>query len=134
MRVLAFVNKEPGISPGQRFRIEQWAPHLSSAHGIEIDYAVFESSELTGILYQPGRVREKATHLLADTWRRRRDVLRAFVPGSLAGGAVLALSLVTRDALIARGFDEAVQVGAVLSLAGMAMLIVGLAIRRGSVG
>jgi len=65
---------------------------------------------------------------------RRRDVLRAFVPGSLAGGAVLALSLVTRDALIARGFDEAVQVGAVLSLAGVAMLIVGLAIRRGSVG
>jgi len=56
------------------------------------------------------------------------------VPGSLAGGAVLALSLVTRDALIARGFDEAVQVGAVLSLAGVAVSIVGLSIRRGSVG
>ena len=65
---------------------------------------------------------------------RRRDVLRAFVPGALAGGAVLALSLVTRDALSARGVDEAVQVGAVLSLAGVAMSIVGLSIRRGSVG
>lgn len=65
---------------------------------------------------------------------RRRDVLRAFVPGSLAGGAVLALSIVIRDALIARGFDEAVQVGAVAALTGVAMTIVGLAIRRGAAG
>lgn len=77
MRVLAFVHKEPGISPGQRFRIEQWAPHLSRKYGIEIEYAVFESPALTRILYQPGHVLEKATHLLGDTWRRRTDVLRA---------------------------------------------------------
>ncbi|MEY5061525.1 MAG: hypothetical protein RIS45_1446, partial [Planctomycetota bacterium] len=65
---------------------------------------------------------------------RRRDVLRAFVPGALAGGAVLAVSLVTRDALVARGFGEAAQVGAVLAIAGTSIAIVGLAIRRGSVG
>lgn len=77
MRVLAFVHKKPGVSPGQRFRIEQWAPHLARKHGIEIEYAVFESPELTRILYQPGHVIEKACHLLADTWRRRTDVLSA---------------------------------------------------------
>jgi glycosyltransferase involved in cell wall biosynthesis len=116
MRVLAFVNKQPGISPGQRFRIEQWAPHLSSAHGIEVEYAVFESSDLTRILYQPGHVREKATHLLADTWRRRRDVLRArrydaafvFREVALFGPAVYERALHLLDVPFVLDFDDAI--------------------------
>lgn len=76
-RVLAFVHKPKGISPGQRFRLEQWEPHLRGRHGIELDFEPFESAELTELLYQPGRVREKASLMVADFWRRRLAVLRA---------------------------------------------------------
>jgi lipopolysaccharide exporter len=65
---------------------------------------------------------------------RRRDLLRSFLPGSMTGGAVLAVSLVVRDALAARGFGESVEVGAVVSIAGVAMILCGLAIRQGRVG
>lgn len=77
MRVLALVSKAPGISPGQRFRIEQWAPHLAADHGIEVVYAPFESPDLTQILYRPGHILEKASHVLRDAWRRRLDVRAA---------------------------------------------------------
>lgn len=77
MRVLALVSKAPGISPGQRFRIEQWAPYLAAQHGIEVEYAAFESPELTRVLYQPGHVASKAARILSDFARRRHDVLRA---------------------------------------------------------
>lgn len=77
MKVLAFVSKRLGVSPGQRFRIEQWAPHLAARHGIEIHYAVFESPALTDLLYRPGHRAKKAALLLRDTWRRRRAVLDA---------------------------------------------------------
>src|SRR5688572_18433496 len=77
MRVLAFVSKAPGISPGQRFRIEQWAPLLAAKHGIDIELAAFESPALTQILYRRGHVLRKAAHVLHDTWNRRRDVQRA---------------------------------------------------------
>src|SRR5690349_15852660 len=55
IRLLALVPKPVGISPGQRYRLEQWAPWLRQAHGIDLDFAPFESPRLTEILYQPGR-------------------------------------------------------------------------------
>ena len=41
---------------------------------------------------------------------RRREVARAFVPGALAGGLVLALSLVAREACARFGLGDAVLV------------------------
>lgn len=73
-RLLAFVQREPGISPGQRFRLEQWAPHLRERHGIELDFCAFESPALTRVFTLPGRYATKATWMLRDFWRRREAV------------------------------------------------------------
>lgn len=77
LRVLAFVQKAAGISPGQRFRIEQWMPHLSRDHGIDVDLAPFDTPALTQVLYQPGRVPQKAALMLKSLAMRQRDVRRA---------------------------------------------------------
>jgi glycosyltransferase involved in cell wall biosynthesis len=76
VRVLAIVPYATGRAPGQRYRIEQWAPHLF-AEGIDIEFAPFLPSRTMDILYRPG-------HLLAKAWgagvgfaRRPRDVVRA---------------------------------------------------------
>ncbi len=77
IRLLALVPKPAGISPGQRFRLEQWEPHLRSGHQIQLDFDVFESPRLTEVVYQPGHHLEKATLLMSDTWRRRGALGRA---------------------------------------------------------
>jgi glycosyltransferase involved in cell wall biosynthesis len=76
-RVLAFVSKARGISPGQRFRIEQWAPYLESQHGIHVDFAVFESPKLTKALAGKGQIVKKGVLILRDFVRRALDVLAA---------------------------------------------------------
>jgi hypothetical protein len=55
MRVLALVQASYDTSPSQRFRIEQWEPHLRPL-GIEIDYLPFLNGEGARLLSQPGRV------------------------------------------------------------------------------
>jgi glycosyltransferase involved in cell wall biosynthesis len=77
IRLLALVQKPEGLSPGQRFRLEQWAPLLRREHGIDIEFAVFESPRLTKVLYLPGHHAEKAALLIKDTWRRRLAYRRA---------------------------------------------------------
>ena len=70
LRVLAFVQKPCGISPGQRFRLEQWAPHLRDQHHIELDFCAFESESLTKVLYTTGHVAKKGALMLRDFARR----------------------------------------------------------------
>jgi glycosyltransferase involved in cell wall biosynthesis len=77
VRLLAFVTKERGYSPGQRFRLEQWAPRLARDHAIDIDFVAFESRELTRILDTPGHVPQKAYWVLRDFVRRSVPVLRS---------------------------------------------------------
>jgi glycosyltransferase involved in cell wall biosynthesis len=72
IRLLSLVQKSPGRSPGQRFRLEQWAPHLEARHGIRLDFVPFESPRLSEIIYRPGHRIEKAAWMLRDTLRRRR--------------------------------------------------------------
>src|SRR5438094_1484289 len=69
-RLLCFVAKDRGIAPGQRFRLEQWEPYLRARHGIELDYAPFESKRLTEVLYAPKRYVEKGALVLRDFARR----------------------------------------------------------------
>ena len=76
-RLLALVSKPPGVSPGQRFRLEQWAPHLAADHDIALDFLVFESPRLTEVLYRPGHTLEKARLTLGDFWRRREVLQKA---------------------------------------------------------
>jgi glycosyltransferase involved in cell wall biosynthesis/ubiquinone/menaquinone biosynthesis C-methylase UbiE len=77
IRLLALVNKATGIAPNQRYRLEQWAPHLASEHGIEIDFVPFESPQLTRVLYEKGRYATKAAWVFYDFIRRFGAVRRA---------------------------------------------------------
>lgn len=74
MRVLALVSKAQGLSPGQRFRLEQWAPYLAADHDIHIDFAPFESPTLTEALRWPGLRRRKALLVARDFIRRAADI------------------------------------------------------------
>lgn len=84
MRLLCFVSKRPGISPGQRFRLEQWAPRLL-AGGIHLDFRNFEPEALSRILYREGRLASKGGLLLVATIRRLLHLLET----SRADGAVV---------------------------------------------
>jgi glycosyltransferase involved in cell wall biosynthesis len=77
IRLLTLIQKPLGRSPGQRFRLEQWAPQLEAHHGIRLDFLPFESPRLTEILYRPGHAAEKAVWMLRDTFRRRRVLSEA---------------------------------------------------------
>jgi glycosyltransferase involved in cell wall biosynthesis len=116
MRLLTLVPKAPGVAPNQRFRHEQWAPHLSRIHGIDLEFSAFESPELTEILYQPGRRLRKARLVVRDALRRwsarhrARDfdgvvVLREAM---LLGGAWLESSIARSGVPLIYDFDDAI--------------------------
>ena len=69
-RLLVLASKPPGMSPSQRYRFEQWAPHLAAEHGIALDFAPFESRALAERLYRPGHLAAKAALTLRDYLRR----------------------------------------------------------------
>ena len=73
MKLLAIVPSLYDISPGQRYRIEQWEPILREK-GVEITYSPFETDELRGVLYQPGRIAEKMKFVMKSINRRREDL------------------------------------------------------------
>jgi glycosyltransferase involved in cell wall biosynthesis len=116
VRLLAFVQKPLGLSPGQRYRLEQWDPHLRKHHQIHLDFEVFESPRLTEVLYQPGRTLEKATLLIRDTWRRRQALARArtydgvviYREAAALGPAVYERLLARTRAPIILDFDDAI--------------------------
>lgn len=76
MRVLAIVPSVYDTSPGQRYRIEQWEPYLRD-HGIEIDHAPFETTELRNVLYQPGNTYSKVRSVISGFKRRNSEVVSA---------------------------------------------------------
>jgi glycosyltransferase involved in cell wall biosynthesis len=63
LRVLALVPYPTGHVPGQRYRIEQWAP-LLRAEAVHVTFSPFLSARAMDVLYQPGhlvtKVRESA--------------------------------------------------------------------------
>ena len=69
MRVLALVPALYNTSPSQRYRLEQWEPHLRE-RGVEITYAPFEDQELHGLLYQPGLMSKKLQGVMRGFARR----------------------------------------------------------------
>jgi glycosyltransferase involved in cell wall biosynthesis len=77
VRLLALVSKTVGIAPNQRYRLEQWAPHLARDHGIELTFLPFESPQLTEILYRKGHLAKKAGWVIYDFLRRAAAVRKA---------------------------------------------------------
>lgn len=77
LRLLVLTPKPMGISPGQRFRLEQWAPRVAARHRVTMDFLPFESPRLTELLYQPGHKREKALWVARDFARRAEALVKA---------------------------------------------------------
>ncbi len=76
-RLLVLASKPRGLSPSQRFRLEQWAPRLQRDHGIDLDFMPFESRALSEALYKPGHLLTKAALVLRDFARRAEIVNEA---------------------------------------------------------
>jgi glycosyltransferase involved in cell wall biosynthesis len=115
MRVVAFVPSIHNTSPGQRFRIEQWAPGLRQ-YGLDIHYEPFESPRLNAILYSRGKTASKAL-LIADACLRRVSAIRTLKDFDAAyiyrEAAILGPAVFERCVHVARlpivyDFDDAV--------------------------
>jgi glycosyltransferase involved in cell wall biosynthesis len=104
-------------SPGQRYRIEQWDPHLR-AEGISIQYSSFSSDRLGRVLKQQGRVVAKGLGLLQSLGRRLREGWRAkefdlvyvFREGALLGPALAERLLTWNGVPYVFDFDDAVWI------------------------
>ena len=126
-RVLVLASKPKGISPSQRYRFEQWLPHLARDHGIELHLAPFESHALTELLYQPGRIGQKIALTLKDFFRRLPLVARArsydailiHREASLIGPAIYERLASWTGVPLIYDFDDAVWSSAQLNMNGL---------------
>ena len=75
-RLIAIVPNRLGVSPGQRVRIESWAPHLEKA-GWKVDFYPFEDSALHDVLYESGARYLKARRLASCYLRQLRLIMNA---------------------------------------------------------
>jgi glycosyltransferase involved in cell wall biosynthesis len=117
MKVLAWVPQAFDTAPGQRFRIEQWAPHLA-AQGIEIVHSAFADADLTSVMSERGSQAGKAWAVIRALGRRiweavsaaRADLVYIFREDALLGPAVPARLLRARGIPFVFDFDDAVYV------------------------
>jgi len=117
LRVLALVPSRRDVSPGQRYRIEQWEPHLRK-EGIRIEYAPFLGPEDDGLLQRRGKVGRKAGILLSSLARRVRlaarasgyDLVYLFRESAHIGPAIVERVLAARRIPYVFDFDDAVWV------------------------
>lgn len=115
-RILVLASKPLGISPSQRYRFEQWAPHLAREHRISLDFAPFESEALARLLYEPGQVAAKAFWTLRDFGRRsavlrrakRYDAIVIHREAALIGPAIYERLLAWTGKPIIYDFDDAI--------------------------
>jgi glycosyltransferase involved in cell wall biosynthesis len=116
LRLLVLTLKPHGMSPGQRFRLEQWAPHLARTHGVDMDFLPFESPRLTELLYQRGKTAAKAFWVARDFFRRAGAVLRArrydavviYREAALIGPAIYERLLARSGVPLFFDFDDAI--------------------------
>lgn len=115
MQLLAVVPSVCGISPGQRYRIEQWEPTLKKL-GVEITYAPFDCAELNQSLHNPGNNLRKLS-LLRKGFRRRSQLMRSldqydlvylFREAALFGPAIFERSIHRSGVPFVFDFDDAI--------------------------
>jgi glycosyltransferase involved in cell wall biosynthesis len=114
IRVLALVPYPTGRAPGQRYRIEQWAPLLDQ-EGVRITFSAFLSGRGMDVLYEPGHVRVKSWETLRGYMKRlaealqgtRADVIFVYREAALLGPAWIERLLALRRPLVF-DFDDAV--------------------------
>ncbi|MGD9562036.1 MAG: glycosyltransferase family 4 protein [Pyrinomonadaceae bacterium] len=117
MKVLAVVPGLYDTSPGQRFRIEQWEPHLKEK-GVDITYSPFETEELRSVLYKNGHAAQKFGAVLKNMNRRRKgldsvgdyDLVYVFREAALMGPAWFEKKIARSGVPMVFDFDDAVFV------------------------
>lgn len=115
MRVLALVPYPYDRAPGQRYRMEQWAPLLEEM-GAEITFEAFRCEELHSLLCQPGNTRRKiylATRALARRLKALRfladyDLVYIYNEAALLGPALIEKFISRRKVPIVFDFDDAI--------------------------
>ena len=115
LQVLALLPYPVGEAPGQRYRIEQWAPYLRD-HGIDVHFAPFAGSELARALYQPGRYATKTLHMCRawlgrarTAWRSANfDIVYLYREAALVGPALLERLARWRNPRLVYDFDDAI--------------------------
>jgi glycosyltransferase involved in cell wall biosynthesis len=113
MKILAIVTALPDTSPGQRFRIEQWARYLER-DGFQFTFAPFVDQRLAEVLYAPGQHMQKASLMLAALGRRLSTVLGAgrydavflYREASLIGPGLIERLLAARRIPLIYDFDD----------------------------
>ncbi len=117
VRVLAMTPYPQRRVPGQRFRIEQWAPLLRN-EGVDVVFSPFLSPKAMEVLYRPGHVGRKITETLSGYLRRcaevvcqrGADVVFVYREAALLGPPVLEGFLAKRRPLVF-DFDDAIYLG-----------------------
>jgi glycosyltransferase involved in cell wall biosynthesis len=114
IQVLALVPYPTGRAPGQRYRIEQWAP-LIGADGVQVTLSPFLSSCGMEVLYERGHWMVKTRETLHGYLRRLGEILRIasadviflYREAALLGPAWLERLLALRRPLVF-DFDDAI--------------------------
>jgi glycosyltransferase involved in cell wall biosynthesis len=114
IRVLAMTPYPQSRVPGQRFRIEQWAP-LLRAQGIDVVFSPFMSPAAMDVLYRVGHKGQKIGAMLrgylkrlGEALRRRpADVVFVYREAALLGPPLLECLMARRTALVL-DFDDAI--------------------------
>jgi glycosyltransferase involved in cell wall biosynthesis len=114
IRVLALVPYPPGRAPGQRYRIEQWAPFLHR-EGVHVTLSPFLSQRGMEVLYKPGYVAVKGWETLRGYLGRlaeafqptSADVIFVYREAALLGPAWIERLFAFRRPLVF-DFDDAI--------------------------
>jgi len=117
MNVLVLAPALYDTSPGQRFRIEQWARYLERT-GFRFTFVPFESEALHRTIYRPGQYALKTALIIEACVRRlqvlalarRFDVVFIHREAALLGPAVIEPLLARQGIPIVFDFDDAIWV------------------------
>lgn len=115
MRVLALVPYPYDQAPGQRYRIEQWAPLLEQ-DGVEVTFAAFRGEELHSLLSKPGNTLRKVLLTARESARRLRvlrlikdyDLIYIYKEVALLGPAFIEHCISMKGAPIVFDLDDAI--------------------------
>jgi glycosyltransferase involved in cell wall biosynthesis len=115
LQVLALVPYPVREAPGQRYRIEQWAPYLGE-EGINVHIEPFAGAALSKVLYRPGEYTAKAWHMSVAWLKRARtvwrgagfDVIYLYREAALIGPAWLEWLACRRNPHLVYDFDDAI--------------------------
>src|SRR5215471_15979012 len=117
MRILALVPYPFDTAPGQRYRIEQWAPILKDL-GDEITFVPFRDDELNSLLSRDGHssrkiyltARESARRLKALRLIKDYDLVYIYKEVALLGPALIERYISMKGVPIVFDLDDAIFV------------------------